>query len=435
MLFHFNILFIPLLFSVYLKGENTDVGSKLSMYPLKYSLCNDGSPATYYFAPSFDYPQNKLFVIHLPGGAQCFDSVSCLRRYNGTDNKFMSSRSNPENIYKTGILDDSPSRSPLWHANKVYISYCSSDAFMGNLNRNTTLWGWHFMGQQIVFETIRELRTHHHLDDSSTVVLSGSSAGARGLMVLLDVLVSSHLPSGCRVVGVLDSPYYINISPYTPAFEGLVHQTIQIYQNMNTSGVIPDACHAQYKDASWKCLFGQYRMPFVQTPHMLLLSPYDSYQLSNNLGATPPYHNESMYEYANQFADKTKREFRLLIRSKSEPQNTASVSSKGYAYYSWNCYNHALSLKSGFYASSTEDGVSPKDALERFLASEPTKHRNIFVWMDQCPGFACGAGCVCSAELIPPSESTLISNGAGFFLRCCAVCVLCVLFLLAVYLT
>ena len=422
-------------FFMLILNSRSMVHSNFLINYLHNSLCNDGTPAYYYFSPSPKIPRSKTVVIYFPGGGQCYDKLSCTNRFNIRGTKYMSSKASLVERSWSGVLDNSPLRNSLWYANKVYISYCSSDAFMGNLNRNTTLWGWHFMGQQIVFETIRELRTHHHLDDSSTVVLSGSSAGARGLMVLLDVLVSSHLPSGCRVVGVLDSPYYINISPYTPAFEGLVHQTIQICQNMNTSGVIPDACHAQYEDASWKCLFGQYRMPFVQTPHMLLLSPYDSYQLSNNLGATPPYHNESMYEYANQFADKTKREFRLLIRSKSEPQNTASVSSKGYAYYSWNCYNHALSLKSGFYASSTEDGVSPKDALERFLASEPTKHRNIFVWMDQCPGFACGAGCVCSAELIPPSESTLISNGAGFFLRCCAVCVLCVLFLLAVYLT
>lgn len=43
------------------------------------ALCNDGTAGGYYFSPS---PTSKnIFLIHLPGGAQCYDEESCQKRW------------------------------------------------------------------------------------------------------------------------------------------------------------------------------------------------------------------------------------------------------------------------------------------------------------------------------------------------------------------
>lgn len=44
-----------------------------------FAVCNDGTAGGYYFSPS---PTSKnIFLIHLPGGAQCYDEESCQKRW------------------------------------------------------------------------------------------------------------------------------------------------------------------------------------------------------------------------------------------------------------------------------------------------------------------------------------------------------------------
>ena len=70
---------------------------------------------------------------------------------------------------------------------------------MGDVGNSTDTWGWHFRGQQLVFGLIRQLIAHHGLSSTSTIIFSGGSAGARGVMVLIDLLVKEHFPPGAKV--------------------------------------------------------------------------------------------------------------------------------------------------------------------------------------------------------------------------------------------
>ena len=50
----------------------------------------------------------------------------------------------------TGIFDNNPELTPLADANKVYIPYCSSDAWMGDRAASSETFDWHFRGQKVV---------------------------------------------------------------------------------------------------------------------------------------------------------------------------------------------------------------------------------------------------------------------------------------------
>lgn len=80
---------------------------------------------------------------------------------------------------------------------------------MSDAGNSTNTWGWHFRGQQLVFGLIRQLIAHHGLSSTSTIIFSGGSAGARGVMVLIDLLVKEHFPPGAKVM-------YTNHTPYLP---------------------------------------------------------------------------------------------------------------------------------------------------------------------------------------------------------------------------
>jgi hypothetical protein len=45
------------------------------------AVCNDGSRGGYYFSPSAVGGANDTFIIHLPGGGQCYDEESCRARW------------------------------------------------------------------------------------------------------------------------------------------------------------------------------------------------------------------------------------------------------------------------------------------------------------------------------------------------------------------
>ena len=139
------------------------------------SVCNDGSPGLYYYAPAIDPVFTDVFLVYLPGGGQCYDSSSCKERWK-SKRYHMSSTEAPKSISKTGLLDSSPSKSVLWGANKASLLYCSSDGYMGNAEASDATWGWHFRGQNLVFAMVDDLIKRHNMTNSSTIILAGGSA-------------------------------------------------------------------------------------------------------------------------------------------------------------------------------------------------------------------------------------------------------------------
>jgi len=236
---------------------------------------------------------------------------------------------------------------------------------------------------------IRDLVLHHNLSSSSKVVFGGASAGGRGAMALVDMLVSSHVfPAEAKVYAFLDSPYWLDTQPYTSGFPGFLFEEQSKYSLMNTTAVDHVSCRAYFQSLGQsiaKCQLGQYRMPFLQTPYFLIASQYDSFQLGTNMGQSPPF--DSLAEaYANSFGAKTQS---LLLSLASASNGGIPSTNPRRAVYSWTCYNHAVSQSDQFFSAFTSGGVSQAAALATFLsaAESPTASQ----WIDTCGMDGCGS--------------------------------------------
>ena len=325
--------------------ESTDTSQPLDFHLFEdavnfpFAVCNDGSRGGYFYSAAIDPSQSTVFVIHLPGGGQCYDKTSCDER----DMSMKSSTGYNSTLNVTGFLDSSPAKTPLWGANKAYLGYCSSDAYMGDAEASDATWGYHFRGQRLVYTLIQYLFDKHDLGSATTIYLTGTSAGARGLMTLVDKLVATVLPASAKVIALLDSPYYLDVVPYSNSeSKGFQYQEQQKYLYFNTAGVISAECGAVYPANSgeqWKCQFGEYRMPFVRTPYFLVASQYDKYQLQELTGlqGAEDYSTDaSAVAYAEAFGQQDRHGMRNLSMSiidaaQSAAATAAAVSSPGVA--------------------------------------------------------------------------------------------------------
>uniref|UniRef100_A0A7S2VPS0 Uncharacterized protein n=1 Tax=Zooxanthella nutricula TaxID=1333877 RepID=A0A7S2VPS0_9DINO len=187
--------------------------------------------------------------------------------------------------------------------------------------------------------------------------------------------------AGVEVVGLLDSPLWIDV----PSFSGAVSlgdrcAGVYSYANISHAG---DACTGAHPEEPWKCIMGQYRMPHVDTPYFLVASQYDSYQLTENVGHKPTTQAERAY--AERFASQT------LHAIESLRARWPSTARRQNAVFSWACYNHATTLSDRGFERDTCGGETIHAAVLQFLAPGAGPARQ--EWVDKCKGFACGPGC------------------------------------------
>jgi hypothetical protein len=301
-----------------------------------------------------------------------------------------SSKGYSQTLSKEGIFDSDPLKSSLWGATKVFLPYCSSDGWVGDAPASEKTWGYHFRGQRIIRSALNDLITKNIVHSASKMVFGGGSAGARGMMNNVDSLVNL-LPSGATTLGAfLDSPYTIDIAPYNYGFVGFQNETMEIYNRYNVTAIIPADCAAVYTELSgdgWKCLFGQYRMPFIRTRYVLVASQYDSYQLSFNTGTEPiagHYGRPEVVAYAGAWSAQT---YSALLSLADMRNHLKYRSHGGNFYHSWACYNHDVSETSRYY-TLTSVNTTLRDAVKMLQDSEVAQ-----LWVEQCEGLFCGSGC------------------------------------------
>jgi hypothetical protein len=150
------------------------------------------------------------------------------------------------------------------------------------------------------------------------------------------------------VRGVLDSPLWVDLDPPLDSTVGLLEQTEAVYEVAGVGeasgkdGVITDDCAEAHSDEPYKCLFGQYRAPFLQVPHILVSAEFDSFQLGQD-GMRVPYSFREN-SFANEFGAAMHGVFSDL---------RSNVGDKGVTFYSQPCYNHAISMSSAYFTYST----------------------------------------------------------------------------------
>jgi len=257
-----------------------------------------------------------------------------------------------------GIFDKDPARNPWAGANLVYAGYCSSDALVGDASAASNNFSWPFRGQRILqslFATLAEgvsvanttvvhFANHTHADHNTyttytltaqdKVLFAGCSAGARGAMMSADYVQSMLPPGSPPVLAFFDSPLWVDVQPNEANIVPLENQTAAIYGLINATSRIPADCAAAYPgDEAWKCLYGQYRLPFVRTPYVLSASQFDKFQLSYNEGGTPPYTGANL-SYADAFQQVVRSVVLSLPVESTQPRS---------AVYSSACYKHCTS--------------------------------------------------------------------------------------------
>ncbi|MEW5985732.1 MAG: pectin acetylesterase-family hydrolase, partial [Chloroflexota bacterium] len=184
------------------------------------ALCNDGSPARYYFRQG----QNNKWLVFLEGGGACFDSAECDTRRQEQFNLTSSTRWE-ETMPLKGIFSNDPERNPgFWNWNQVYVKYCSSDAWSG---KGLAADGRQFRGRAIIQGVLNDLERHPQFatgqGTDSAFILAGCSGGGQGVMQNLDD-VALRLAGGFDDIrGINDAGWAIDVRPSyagpdTPSF-------------------------------------------------------------------------------------------------------------------------------------------------------------------------------------------------------------------------
>ena len=369
------------------------VKESLDLVRFPTAVCNDGSAGAYYIAEAHARggvaAAPRVWLIFLQGGGWCWDEASCAARYSN-ERGLMSSDGFPPTRNASGIFTRDPAFSPFASANKVYIPYCSSDAFVGNVakgaRRGGGAAGWHFRGQDLVAATLQALRTRARkpLDKGHQVYFGGCSAGARGALFNLEYL-PDMLPVGVSVYGLIDSALWVDMEPAAAGAVSFRAQTQGVLDMANASGRLGAECARRYGAAAdrWKCLFGEYRLPLVRGPVLLSASQYDSFQLLSNLGMGPPYIGGQLA-----FAELFRRRTAALMQ---DLNGTAAVFGPA-------CYGHCITEGSLFWTREVAaragghvvGNVSLADVVDEWVRG----HGDTLQAVEACSGFDCGC---CSA--------------------------------------
>lgn len=351
------------------------------------ATCNDGTPGVYYWAPGAGAATSWLFLLGERGW--CWDAASCAAR----ELELVSSRAYPDTIeWDPEAIFGTNSRFVGW--NRVWVPQCSSDAWMGDIGADQSRAGVNWRGARIFKTALREVAKGMHEGD--LLVFGGASAGARGAMVHLDTIKPQGLiPEGVRLVGYLDSPYYVEM----PAFDGktgvdfqLTVQTQEVASAMENEAILRGDGACEF-DEAWKCAFGEYRVPILKTPFLLMASQYDWYGLVIAEGADMgsvfygkhhcfPSPQCPYYEYAERFHNVTKSGLLSLPQVKA---GTAGL-------YSSTCYDHAVS-NIWLFGAQRVRGVTRAEALLQTIAATEGRGAMPYV-VSAWDTFNGGSGCM-----------------------------------------
>lgn len=273
----------------------------------------------------------------------------------------------------------------MWNANHIYIPYCSSDSWTGQLdaglaNSSQGLTSFSFLGSKILEKVIEslyeELPRDYSLYNAKSILLAGDSAGATGVILNLDKVneyvenkanlmrancarnsnynnnngPSSQQQINCQrrgnrqpvpiVRGLADSGWFLDNEPYLESTylsdselnNDNCEQTRctplqSIKQAMRYwNGQVPDVCFDQYPLEPWRCYFGYRAYQTLKTPLFVVQWLYDEAQLMVDHISRPDTSNQ--WNYVN----KVSNEMRVSLENVT-------------ALFAPSCFSHSLVIK------------------------------------------------------------------------------------------
>ncbi|XP_071535914.1 uncharacterized protein [Panulirus ornatus] len=273
------------------------------------AVCNDNSPAGFYFRRS---QKSRRWIVFLEGGWYCFDSESCEQRWRRL-RPLMTSREWPETRHVGGVLSPHPEENPYWWtANHVFVPYCSSDSWSGTHRAADGSGEFSFMGSVIVEEVVKALITlnftHGH-----KLILAGSSAGGVGVLVNVDHVARQLADLGIQaeVRAVSDSGWFLDNEPFAPLKCVDAHscppvEAIRRGQKL-WQGRIPDLCREEYPQHPWYCYFGYRVYPSLKSPLFVFQWVFDEAQMTADNVGKPT--SKEQWDYIHGIGERLRKTF------------------------------------------------------------------------------------------------------------------------------
>lgn len=248
-----------------------------SRYP--EALCNDGTPGVFYVRRGSGAGANR-WILFLEGGGSCSSGDSCAKRWCSIETNFgaakMSNRyAPPGGVGGGGILstrDDSLFRD----FSKVWVYYCSSDAWSGRsadrplVDATGRLYTIHFQGARILEAVVNELRagvtytdaatgaavTLPSLDDADAVLFVGESAGSAGVQRNADRLGpilerTNRNPGGLIYRALIDAANDPS-NTASSSYEADGTQGLKVSAALYSARV-DESCLATHPSDTWRC--------------------------------------------------------------------------------------------------------------------------------------------------------------------------------------
>ena len=265
---------------VWISMSATAVELNFEAYQHPDAVCNDGSRSGLYFAPAAD-ANSDVWVVQLQGGGWCWNQKSCAAR----KSDMVSSKDWPQSMTPDSgsILD--ANGTDYANANKVYQRYCTSDGYIGNATASAATSGLHFQGHAVVNALLQTLvGKGMGRSRNATLILSGCSAGGRGVMHNTNFAGAFAAQHGVQsFTSLIDSGLYIDIEPIQPdPTDTGIHTPLRDQAKgivaYNHAAVDP-SCASTYPGDEWKCLIGEYAVPTLKYPILLHAFQDDFYQL------------------------------------------------------------------------------------------------------------------------------------------------------------
>ena len=262
----------------------------------RQAVCNDGSPAVYYYRKGSGQGTNT-WVIFLGGGGFCYSVSDCNARKISSP-ELMTSLDKPSTLNIRGIISQSSVKNPdFFNANHVAIPYCSSDLWSGNREASRATGGHEFRGSRILRAVVADLKNRKGNESLSTakrILLSGTSAGGVGVMAHVDWLANQFPAASVR--GVNDAGWTPDVLSYLP--NSSKFKTTEIGIDL-WNGQPDKSCARANPTLKIRC-YTSAVYPYLRSPLFVQMSQYDSVYLAG-IGVRPPFDSSEAF-LANLFA-------------------------------------------------------------------------------------------------------------------------------------
>ena len=334
------------------------------------ALCNDGSPGVFYIRPGQGSGVDK-WVIWLEGGGGCTDGESCAKRWCGrnipTTAAKMSSKWAPAGIEGTGIFDHPEGfTNDFADWNHVVAYYCSSDSWAGRITHpelngpqgSQERYSLILHGKYILNAILDELEQGAtsddgnmqlpSVDDATTILFSGTSAGGGGARLNADDvrerLLASNPDVDFRLVvdaGVwTKDPDEFLTEEESAAFFANSYDISTNFRNTFTDA----SCLAYHTDDPEKCAEPTHiLLDHTETPFFIKMDYND------NVDSPGIYANDE------EFARSTYALLQEVAAGDYTPEEASAQRAGG--VFATNCAHHVALESSDFYKVQVSDGA------------------------------------------------------------------------------